>query len=385
MLSGAAFWSYTHRDNDDDGNRIRELADLLIKEVALITGEDLDLFVDDTKIDWGHDVLEQIEEYLQKVTFFIPILTPRYFKSGSCRKELMTFAQTAESLGANELILPIIYQDVRGLHDDEPSDPAIRLVKRFKWESWTGLRLTEPGSPEFRTAVNRMAKRLADVLEDVEESDLTSPTRVDARREFQSVAEVNEDKHEERTDPEKGGVVDDLAASEAAMHELVTTMTALATTTNEVGEIMQEGTVEIDESDGAGRGFRGRLAVLIRVSKRLEVPSQSFDRLTAEYVTMLSAVDRGVQIILRLLIDSPDESDAEQGAEFVGALEALITTWRSVEPSIVKFESQLATLEPLGRAIRPPVRLMRASILRMKDASVVFDGWEELISRWRAR
>lgn len=43
---------------------------------------------------------------LQETTFFIPIITPSYFRSEPCRKELLDFARAARQFGVEQLILP---------------------------------------------------------------------------------------------------------------------------------------------------------------------------------------------------------------------------------------------------------------------------------------
>jgi hypothetical protein len=51
----AAFWSYTHVDNAADGSRILRLAERIKDEFALLTGEDLELFVDHESLKWGDE------------------------------------------------------------------------------------------------------------------------------------------------------------------------------------------------------------------------------------------------------------------------------------------------------------------------------------------
>lgn len=59
----------------------------------------------------------------QRVTFFIPVITPTYFRRSECRKELMRFAQEAKEQQAEKLILPIYYIEVPELESDAaPAD-----------------------------------------------------------------------------------------------------------------------------------------------------------------------------------------------------------------------------------------------------------------------
>jgi hypothetical protein len=108
----AGFWSYAHGDNELDGGAVLELARLIAAEYNLISGEPLELFVDQRSIAWGENWRERIDSSLAQTTFFIPIVTPRYFTRPECRRELLEFAAKANSLGAEELLLPILYVDV---------------------------------------------------------------------------------------------------------------------------------------------------------------------------------------------------------------------------------------------------------------------------------
>jgi hypothetical protein len=87
----AGFWSYVHRDDEAAGRRITRLATLLREAYGLATGADLELFVDRESLAWGDAWRERIDVAIAGTTFFIPILTPRYFESSECRHELLKF------------------------------------------------------------------------------------------------------------------------------------------------------------------------------------------------------------------------------------------------------------------------------------------------------
>jgi hypothetical protein len=162
----AAFWSYSHDDDAGDDGGIFELANRIRDEFSLLTGTALELFVDRDAIQWGDEWRRRIDGALRETTFFIPIITPRYFKRPECRRELVTFVGQAESLGLRDLVLPILYVAVSDLSEDNP-DEAVALVARTQYEDWTRLRLAGPGSREYRTAVNMLATRLAEAAASV--------------------------------------------------------------------------------------------------------------------------------------------------------------------------------------------------------------------------
>jgi hypothetical protein len=128
----------------------------------LITGQDLELFLDREDLQWGHQWRLRINDALQETTFFIPVVTPRYFLSQECRNELLKFAGYARSLGAEELLLPILYVDVDDLKEDS-SDDAKALIAGTQYADWRDLRLFGESSEEYVRAVNKLARRLADI------------------------------------------------------------------------------------------------------------------------------------------------------------------------------------------------------------------------------
>ena len=142
-----------------------------MEEYNLLSGEPLNLFVDRNDIAWGEEWRARINSSLAEATFFIPIITPRYFTRPECRRELLEFAAKAEILGAKELLFPILYVETSGLSGENP-DEAIALVARAQYVDWRKNRLLESRSGEYRTAVNSLAHRLLAIARHVAEVQL---------------------------------------------------------------------------------------------------------------------------------------------------------------------------------------------------------------------
>src|SRR4051794_7109392 len=100
MPEGAAgFWSYVHADDESDGGRILSLAGHLRSQYRLKTADELELFLDRDSLSWGEEWEARIDEAIAGTTFFIPVITPSYFKSQPCRQELLKFTREASRLG----------------------------------------------------------------------------------------------------------------------------------------------------------------------------------------------------------------------------------------------------------------------------------------------
>src|SRR5215469_15861861 len=155
--TAVGFWSYAHEDNRLDDGAVLELARLITEEYNLLSGEPLELFIDRDSISWGQEWRARIDTVLSQTTFFIPVITPRYFTRPECRRELLEFAANAKSLGISELLLPILYVETQGL-SMESQDEAVALVARTQYVDWRATRLLEPASREYRSAVNALAR-----------------------------------------------------------------------------------------------------------------------------------------------------------------------------------------------------------------------------------
>ena len=169
--TAAGFWSYAHEDNKLDGGAILELARLVIEEYNLLSGEELQLFIDRDGIPWGEQWRDRINSALTQTTFFIPIVTPRYLRRPECRRELQEFTAKTQSLGVEELVLPILYVEPRDFSVDNP-DEAVSLLAKTQYEDWRNFRLLDPGSREYRTAVNGLARRLMEIATKVSDDQL---------------------------------------------------------------------------------------------------------------------------------------------------------------------------------------------------------------------
>jgi hypothetical protein len=112
-----AFLSYSHEDDEKARGGIVALARLIGDEYSLLTGDELHLFVD-KDIKWGEAWRERIDNALVATTFFVPVVTPRYFTREECLRELFEFAERAKGLGVDDLICPILYAPVEGLAAD---------------------------------------------------------------------------------------------------------------------------------------------------------------------------------------------------------------------------------------------------------------------------
>ena len=164
----AAFMSYVH--SDDKYGHLTQFHKRLSDEVRVHTGEKFSIFQDRKDILWGQNWKERIEESLDVVTFLIPIITPSFFKSQYCRRELQRFLEREKELGRNDLVLPVYYVDCPLLNDEEKraEDELAQAIVDHQYADWRELRFEPFTSPQVGKTLARRAVQIRDALDRVQ-------------------------------------------------------------------------------------------------------------------------------------------------------------------------------------------------------------------------
>jgi len=162
----AAFLSYSHFDDEHDGQYITQFRALLEREVRAQTGRDFMIFQDWRDIRWGDQWRQRIEETLDSVTFLIPILSPSFFASPECCREVKLFLEREQKLGRNDLILPVYYISSPLLSDAVAAqrDPVVQLFSSRQYADWRPLRLKSLKSQTVRRAVFGLAESICEAI-----------------------------------------------------------------------------------------------------------------------------------------------------------------------------------------------------------------------------
>ncbi len=158
------FMSYVHKDDEAERGRIRRWFAKELEEKIQFRGADVDIFLDHDDIRWGQDWRDQIEQALDRVLFFMPIITPRYFKSEWCGREVEWFMERERTLGRHDLVLPIYYQETPQLK--EAGNPLAAAMERRQYVDWTKTRV-QYDSGKIRRELEALADRLHEAIQRV--------------------------------------------------------------------------------------------------------------------------------------------------------------------------------------------------------------------------
>ncbi|MGW4944491.1 TIR domain-containing protein [Actinoplanes sp. NPDC004185] len=356
----AAFWSYSHLDDESDDGNILRLASLISNEFSLITGSDLEIFVDRTSIKWGQEWRRRIDEALAATTLFIPILTPRYFAREECRREAIQFHGAARSLGTEELLLPILYLPVPGLEESN-EDEVVSLLSRYQYIDWTDHRLSEHSSGQHRRAVNEVARHLA------------AASQAAAKRKLSGEIAATE-----RTDDDQMGGLELVDKVGALMPEWVEAVEG--TVVNQV-----QSTATFDYFSGRIAKYeRSRvhggpyLSVLRRLAQEQMPMAERYKRDAVQYTRASLDLDPLVRQLLRLARDYPDVLDG--ASEFRRNLEKVRTAIRRGERQDV--DRSLILAEEWARQRAHHSRLLRQLADTFAEGSRAAEEGNRIAEAW---
>jgi parallel beta-helix repeat protein len=171
MQESVGFMSYARPDDDVDANldgssRLSRFRQALSVEVERLTGAPFAVFQDRDDIHWGANWRARITESLERSTFLIPVITPRYFESPLCRGELEQFLARERALGRTDLVLPIYYVTFDSLHDSlrQAADPLVRAIAERQLDDWRELRHEPLSTPAVQRRITRLAREVAALL-----------------------------------------------------------------------------------------------------------------------------------------------------------------------------------------------------------------------------
>lgn len=361
------FWSYVHADDQAEGDRISRLARDVIAQFEVITGETTSLFLDKDDIVWGENWRDTIDKNLASAAFFIPVMTPRYFMSPECRRELQYVARRATNLGIKKIILPLLYVDVPALRGESVTDDLFVLVNTFQRVDWRDLRFLDVTSEGYRRNVFQLATRLveANLQTEIPPSPIATPS--------EEISESDID--------DSPGIIDKLAFSEETLPKLTDTVKAIVKEISLIGEFMVKATKEIERGTSQGKGFASRLVVARQLSLQLTDPTEHICSLSNEYASQLHKVDEGFRIFIeRAPIEIKENPKSKDNfCDLFKGLRTLSEASRVGLDSIQHMIDSSAPLEKMSRDLRPVLRRLRQGLTIMVESRSVSDEWVHLI------
>jgi F-box protein 11 len=163
-LAPVAFLSYVRKDDVNDDGRISRFRGLLSKALDLQAGRPFQVFQDRDDITWGEAWQQRIDGAIDGTSFLIPVITPAYFKSVPCRRELRRFLRREKKLRRKDLIFPLYYVSCPELDDRAVTarNALAKAIARHNYTDWRELRLAPKGA--LRKPIDGLARDLLKAL-----------------------------------------------------------------------------------------------------------------------------------------------------------------------------------------------------------------------------
>jgi hypothetical protein len=309
-----AFWSYVHADDRAEHGRITRLATLLTEQVVLRSKAPFGVFTDGDGIGWGGAWTQTIGAALTHTTFFIPIITPRYFGSRYCRKEILTFLDLMTRRDQHRFLLPLHYVTVPELdHRGASPDPLIERVKEFQHVDWRAVADEAENSPLHRKAVRDLALRVIELDDTDRYTGVTPPHRTQG-----------EEGHH-RTLFTGHRVI-----SAADHRSLGTDLQHLQALVDELDEALDEGPVEPEADKKRSTGFAAHVASAGQLSPAVRGPSREILDLTSTMLERIRAADAAAIGSGAAGPATPTTGGADALNRLIGETDALVSSLNEI-------------------------------------------------------
>jgi uncharacterized protein len=353
----ALFLSYVRADDDAEHGRITQLARDLIDRYRLITGEELELFIDKDSLRWGEEWQDRINSQLLRTTFFVPVITPRFLKSPACRDEVGTFERTSRALGTEAFILPILWNELRS---NDADDTVASSLRSHNWEDWTSLKYEDRTAGAYNKQLDEMATRLANAVDDLTHAK-PRPSTAPAELEADSSDILDLMEHVEE-------------AVRALPLSIESWQPAVLNAFNSAGQALNQLPSVTPDSPSAMR------AGLARAARAMTAPGIELEAESQRFRLTLRNLDESLSSIIGFAAREPA---AAESLGLIAALKSLsedIPDSFGIEPSQLQtFLDQLSALGKVSREMREPTRALSDAVLLISDVLAMFEGWRQQI------
>ncbi len=150
------FLSYARADDEADDGRITRLHATLERKLHAAAGRSIPIFLDHVALEWGAAWEQCIDDGIDRTMFVIALLSPSFFASTWCRRELTRFIERERTLGEEPLVFPILWRPI-----DEVSEADRLGLDRWLRDDWTARKYVEPDSAEVQRALDTMGSAIA--------------------------------------------------------------------------------------------------------------------------------------------------------------------------------------------------------------------------------
>lgn len=354
------FVSYVHADDRSENGAIRALVERLADTYEFLFGTQLEVFFDGD-IRWGELWRERLSQELERTTFLLAIVTPRFLGSEQCRNEVLEFSAAVRSVGQPKLILPLIWQMPAQLGEEGRGDPVVTSLTQAQWLDVVELRYEDPTSSTYRQLVEKIAGRLHETVVALEarRGDLPGqsavvPASVDDPDQSLGALELME-RAEDLVEQELGPQFDALATALVGVSGTLTSVGAPPSSTS----------------------ARSVSAWAARAAETLDVPRGKLEQAVTSLRQTWAEFDDVVTGFLRQVDDLPS---SHRPAELFDQLDELHRQLDEIveQPELADLRLVLRGVAAMSRRLRPVAVCVESALDLVSQMRASARGWLQL-------
>jgi hypothetical protein len=396
LITLEGFFSYAHRD--DINEQLSNLRDDLCEEYSLLTTNDLNLFIDRDGIEWGARWREQLSSSIDEASFFIPILTPRYFASPSCRAELSQYLEKIEAFdhpAAKFLILPILYVDIQADYLSLDAELEAKVLC-YQYEDWTKLRFVPRYSEQYTKAINKMAmrpiksnQRLVESSEELGRNK-SQVSESSTSSNIQTASEPNavqgEQKETSSTSPSEasqstdesdaGFVLEDTDIIDTMPSESAALLGAMTTDLSDMSGIFKEGSKRIEAATKKQGGTKAIFPITSKMASDLSPIAKEYSENCSKFAKCVTIMDSPVRRMIPFWQSSSQNGEQQKSLK---SISELVTNTATSKEQVQYFLLQVNSAERFSRSLYKPLKLIENATTECLSAFDTILQWEECL------
>ena len=366
-----AFLSYTRHDDDHDIGRITDMRLRLAAEVRMQLGEAFVIFQDRESIFTGQQWDDRIFGALTQSILLITVITPSFLRSDSCRQEVQAFVNHEQSLGRDDLIIPILYIPTPGL---ENSDDKVAVVLKGRQHfDWADLRFVDLKSNDMRRGIAKLAQQVVNAVN-------RSGSRLAVSRTSDS-GSTPVGTPADKQNREEFGFLDLIAEAEDAFPLFNVVLVSLMDLMREITDITTQATSDLQEARISQRPAAAGVIAARRFAHRLEVPVSQIETVADEYLDQLARIGGGIRALTDLVAKARSGDDLVVARRFSTTLEELANAADTGMQSIATLRMAVINNYNISRSLRPVLRRMSNALGRIEPTNIEIATWRDNYSK----
>lgn len=363
-LALAGFMSYARRDDEHHGGYLTDFRRMLQGELEVQTGETVTIFQDREDILWGQVWHDRLNSGVDNATVLIPIITPSFFTSAECLRELRRFQKHEKELGRDDLIFPLYFIKSPLIEDEErrKDNDLAEVIASRQYKTWDRNRFKPVDSMEIREQIAELAEEIVAAF--------------DRGTALSRGVEVEEDDPWAEGDDDEPGLVERIDRMQTAFPDLVETLDTIVDGVTKVGELTQDANKDIERTQRPGSPNGANVAAFHRFRQKLEPEVRAFESATKEYVDLVGQVDVGLEALFPAAA-SATGPDAERSEAF---LKAFADLQSSVDEGLTSLDDLAAIVEDkinVSSATRPAFRALMVALRRVTSTRATLEAWSQ--------